>query len=128
MLSLATLMTILREEIASGSAGKCDLLVPTQWYCHGGLLLSLSEPCHWAVWDPMVSYAPHWAVLYPTLNHPQPHPFCSWQSTGRQSLHLPDKYSSPYVFSPAVWATAVSARAHERQGSHITAARMQEWT
>lgn len=46
MLSLATLMAILREEIASGSAGKCDLPVPSQLYCHGGLLLSLSESRH----------------------------------------------------------------------------------
>lgn len=122
---------ILREEIASGSAGRCDLLIPSQLYYHGSLLLSLSEPHQWVVWDPKVSHAPQWAVLYPMLNHPQPCPFCSWQSTDiacRQNLHLPDKYSNPYVFSPAVWARAVSVQAHERQGSHFTAARMQEWT
>lgn len=47
MLSLATLMTILRKD--SSSAGKRDLLMPSQLYCHGGVLLTLGEPCQWAV-------------------------------------------------------------------------------
>lgn len=89
---------------------------------HGGLLLSLTERCPWAVGDPKVSSAPQgdpkvssaprWAVGDPTLNHPQPCPACSWQSPGRQSLLcLP----SPSVPSPAVWARAVSAGARGRQ-------------
>lgn len=86
MVLLATLMTILREEIAGCSAGQCDLLMLSQLDCHGGLLRSLSESHQWA--------APHREVLDRMLKHPWPCPFGSWQSTGRQSLHLPDKRRS----------------------------------
>lgn len=93
MLSLATLVTILREEIAGGSARQCDLLMLSQLYGCGGFPWSLSESHQWAAWDPTLSHAPCREVSDHMLKHRWPRPFCSWQSTGRQRLCLPDKCS-----------------------------------